>query len=87
MNRNLLHYCFTRAPKRLRKARLNNIAIVPAILLFQSGKVKDAANRLPTGSVLLCHPTQEKQRRTLANVAIYFRNHGMHVTTISVSQF
>jgi hypothetical protein len=86
MNRNLLHYRFTRPPKQLQGARFDNIAIVPASLLFQSGKVKAAANRLPTGSVLLCQPTQEKLCKTLANVAIYFKNHGHQVTFTPASQ-
>jgi len=65
---------------------MDNIAIVPASLLFQSGKVKAAANRLPTGSVLLCQPTQEKQCRTLAGVATYFRSHGHQVTTLPIDE-
>jgi hypothetical protein len=87
MKNDTLPYRFTRPPRRLQRARMDNIAIVPASLLFQRSRVKAAANRLPTGSVLLCQPTQEKQRRTLASVAAYFRNHGHQVITISVASF
>jgi hypothetical protein len=65
---------------------MDNIAIIPASLLFQNSKVKEAANRLPIGSVLLCQPSQEKQGRMLAIVAAYFRNHGHQVTIIPASQ-
>jgi len=87
MRRYTLPYHFTRPPKRLQRARMDNIAIVPASLLFQSGKVKAAANRLPTGSVLLCQPTQERTRRILAGVATYFRSHGHQVTTLPTESF
>jgi len=86
MNRNLLPYHFTRPPGRLQRARSDNIAIVPASLLFQSGKVKEAANRLPTGSVLLCTPTLPKQRKVLETVANFFRGYGHQVTITPVSQ-
>ncbi len=87
MRRYILPYHFTRPPKRLQKARMDNIAIVPASLLFQSDKVKAAANRLPTGSVLLCTPTLPKQRKVLETVANFFRGYGHQVTTLSSSQF
>jgi uncharacterized protein (DUF433 family) len=79
-----LPYHITRAPLALRKARLDNIAIVPASLLFQTGKVREAANRLPTGSVLICTPHKNRQRKTLESVASYFQGHGHRVTTIPI---
>ncbi len=87
MRRYTLPYHLTRPPKRLQRARMDNIAIVPASLLFQRGKVKAAANRLPIGSVLLCTPTLPKQRKVLETVANFFREYGHQVTILPYSQF
>jgi hypothetical protein len=54
------------------RARLDNIALVPASLLFHKAKYKAIANQLPRGSVLICAPTLLKQCRTLEHVASYF---------------
>jgi hypothetical protein len=56
-------------------------------LLFQRSKVRAAANRLPTGRVLLCTPTLPKQRKILETVANFFRGYGHQVTTLPFSQF
>jgi hypothetical protein len=48
-------YRFTNPPKALLKARLDNIAIVPASMLGLKALWQTAANTLPQGGVLLCH--------------------------------
>jgi hypothetical protein len=48
-------YRLTRLPKALLKARLDNIAIVPASMLGLKALWQTAANTLPQGGVLLCH--------------------------------
>jgi hypothetical protein len=47
-----LPYGVGEPPARLKKARLDNIALVPASLLPLKGTYQPLANRLPTGSVL-----------------------------------
>ncbi len=76
------HYRFTRPPTRLRRARLDNIALVPATLLFHKAKYKALANRLPTGSVLICTSPLPRQKKTLEKVADFLRTTGHQVTTI-----
>jgi len=82
----LLPYRLIRPPKAIRHARLDNISLVPASLLVHKRKYTLIANQLPTGSVLICSPTQPKQQQTLAKVASYFKNLGHHVTTLPASQ-
>ena len=82
MNRNLLPYHLTYPPKRLQKARMDNITIIPASLLLQGENYKTVANRAPAGSVLICTPTQSKLRRVLETVASFLQGHGHLVTTI-----
>ena len=56
-------YCIGNPPKALRKAKLDNIALVPASLLFQKGKYQTIANNLPGQGVLICR-TEKKVRIT-----------------------
>jgi hypothetical protein len=51
-------YRLTNPPKALLKARMDNIAIVPASMLGLKALWQVAANTLPTGGVLLCHSQQ-----------------------------
>jgi hypothetical protein len=77
----------TRAPKALRRARLDNIAIVPASMLAGKARLKEQVDKLPRGEVLLCH-TQEnaKQRRVLERVKEVFRRLGYAVTLLPMEQ-
>ncbi len=68
-------------PRTLRKARLDNIALVPASLLPLKGTYQPLANRLPTGSVL-CVPGTQKQRTIMATVTKFFKDHGHTVITM-----
>jgi len=68
-------------PRTLQKARLDNIALVPASLLPLKGTYQPLANRLPTGSVLCVSGTQ-KQRTIMATVTKFFKDHGHAVFTM-----
>jgi hypothetical protein len=76
-------YRITNSPATLRKARLDNIALVPASLLFQKGKYQTIANNLPGQGVLICR-TEKTERITyvLERVATFFRNKGHFVKTL-----
>ena len=74
------HIHIGKPPRAIRKARLDNIALVPASLLFQKGKYQTIANNLPGQGVLICQ-TEKKERisRILEDVAAYFRQNGRFV--------
>jgi len=81
-----LPYHIVRAPRAVRRARLDNIALVPASLLPQKGKYQKIANNLPKGGILICQ-TDKKQRisRVLARVARFFAENGHFVRTLPYS--
>jgi len=78
-----LPYQFTRPPRAIRKAKLDNIALVPASLLFRKGKYQTIANNLPGQGVLICE-TEKKERisHILERVAVFFRQKGHFVKTL-----
>jgi len=81
-----LPYQLTRPPRAIRKAKLDNIALVPASLLFQKGKYQTIANNLPGEGVLICE-TDKKERisHILDRVAAFFRQRGHFVRTLPYS--
>jgi hypothetical protein len=80
-------YRFTNPPKALLKARLDNIAIVPASMLGLKTLWQKAANTLPQGGVLLCHSRQNtRQRKILERVEETFRQQGHAVLNLPVEQ-
>ncbi len=81
-----LPYHFVRAPKAVRRARLDNIALVPASLLPRKGKYQKIANNLPTGGILICQ-TDKRERisRILARVAKWLQENGHFVRTLPYS--
>ena len=76
---------FTQPPAALRKARLDNIALVPASLLPLKGTYQPLANRLPKGSVL-CVPGTQRQQRIMVKVMQFFREHGHTVITMPIER-
>ena len=72
-----LPYQIVRAPKAVRKARLDNVALVPASLLPKKGKYQTIANNLPKGGILICQ-TQKKQR--IASILVRVRSRKMSLT-------
>ena len=80
------HIHIGKPPRAIRKARLDNIALVPASLLFRKGKYQTIANNLPGRGVLICQ-NGEKQRITtiLERVAVFFRQRGHFVRMLPYS--
>jgi hypothetical protein len=81
-----LPYRMVRPPKAVRRARLDNIALVPASLLPRKGKYQTIANHLPRGGVLICQ-TDKKQRirAILAKVAAFLQENGHFVRALPSS--
>ena len=80
------HIQIRKPPRAIRKAKLDNIALVPASLLFQKGKYQTIANNLPGRGVLICE-TEKKERisHILDSVAAFFRQRGHFVKTLPYS--
>ncbi len=80
------NYRIVRPSRAIRKAKLDNIALVPASLLFQKGKYQTIANNLPGRGVLICE-TNKKERISyiLVRVAAFFRQNGHFVKTLPYS--
>jgi predicted enzyme involved in methoxymalonyl-ACP biosynthesis len=77
----------TRPPKALLKAKLDNIAIVPASMLPFKTTWQKVANKLPKRGVLLCHSRKNtRQKKLLERVGEVFRRFGYAVTNLSVEQ-
>jgi hypothetical protein len=86
-DKKLYRYTFTNPPKALLKARLDNIAIVPASMLGLKALWQTAANTLPQGGVLLCHSQQNtRQRKLLERIGETFRQQGHAVMNLPVEQ-
>jgi hypothetical protein len=80
-------YRLTRPPKALLKARLDNIAIVPASMLPLTETLKEKVNTLPQGGVVLCYAAENtRQRKLLERVGETFRQHGHAVMQLPVEQ-
>ncbi len=80
-----LPYQISEPPAKLKKARLDNIALVPASLLPLKGTYQSVANSYPTGSVL-CVPGTLKQQKIIATITQFFRDHGRQVITMPLEQ-
>ena len=82
-----LPYRFSEPPARLKKARLDNIALVPASLLSsKSNTYQPLANRLPKGSILCVETASPRQKKILASVVSFLRNHGHNVITLPIER-
>jgi hypothetical protein len=80
-----LPFHISEPPARLKKARLDNIALVPASLLPLKGTYQSVANSYPTGSVL-CVPGTLKQQKIVATITQFFRDHGRQVITMPIEK-
>ena len=81
-------YHIIKSPRAIRKARLDNLALVPASLLPFKEQWQDVANSKPREHVLIVLPEMEKRpRRVLERVAAQLREKGHAVTTLSAEQF
>jgi hypothetical protein len=80
-------YRFTNPPKVLWKARLDNIAIVPASMLPLTKILKEKVNTLPKGAVFLCYAEENpRQRKLLERVGETFREQGHVVRSMSAGE-
>jgi hypothetical protein len=71
----------------LRKARLDNIAIVPASLLPQKAQYQTIANSLPQGDILIVFPhAQHPERQLIEQLTTLFRAKGRRVTALQADQ-
>jgi hypothetical protein len=76
-------YRLTRPPKALLKARLDNIAIVPASLLPLPQTLKEKVNTLPKGGVFLCYAKDNsRQKKIIERVGETFREQGHAVINL-----
>ena len=81
-------YHLIKSPRAVRKAKLDNLALVPASLLPFKEQWQDVANSKPGEHVLIVLPEVEKRpRRVLERVASELREKGHQVTTISAEEF
>ena len=80
-------YQFTKPPKALLKAKLDNIAIVPASMLLLTRTIQDVLSNLPEGAVFLCHAEENtRQTKLLERVEETFRQQGHTVRSMSVRE-
>ena len=78
----------TRPPRAIRKARFDNLALVPASMLPFKDEWQSIANELPEGGALILLPSpSNKQRRNCEKVAVELREKGHQVTTVPVERF
>jgi hypothetical protein len=80
-------YRLTNPPQALLKARLDNIAIVPASMLPLTQTLKEKVNTLPQGAVFLCYAEENsRQKKILARVGETFRAQGHVVRSLSMRE-
>jgi len=86
-NKNPFQYRLINPPQALFKARLDNIAIVPASMLPLAKIVKEKVNTLPKGGVFLCYVQENsRQRKILERVEEGFRQQGHVVRSMSMRE-
>lgn len=75
---------FTRPPKALRRARPDNLALVPASLLPFKAIYQQIANDLPAGATLIVTPhAPGRPGQTLGNVASQLAAKGHQVMVVA----
>jgi len=80
-------YRLTNPPKALLKARMDNIAIVPASMLPLTETLKEEVNKLPQGAVFLCYAEgNSRQRKLLERVGETFKQQGHAVRSMSLGE-
>ena len=81
-------YRITRPPRRIRKARLDNLALVPASLLPFKEQWQEVANSKAGEHVLIVLPTlEQRSRKVVEQVASQLREQGHTVTMLPAEQF
>src|ERR1700674_5174119 len=78
----------TSPPRALRRARLDNLTLVPGHLLPFKAQYQRIANALPAGEVLVILPSGGRPvRNAVKTVVDLVRAKGQHVTTLSAEHF
>jgi hypothetical protein len=81
-------YGFTRPPSVLHRARLGNLALVPASLLPFKARWQAMANQLPEGSMLVILPRSTGiARQSAETVVSYLMAEGRAVTVMAAEKF
>jgi hypothetical protein len=81
------YYQFAKPPKALLKAKLDNIAIVPASMLPFTKTIQQMLTNLPKGAVFLCHAEENtRQRKLLERVEETFKQQGHVVKNLSMEE-
>ena len=81
-------YQFRRHPRALRKAKLDNLALVPASLLPLKEQWQEVVNSKAGEHVLIVLPRLEKRsRRVVEQVATQLREKGHTVTMLAAEEF
>jgi hypothetical protein len=81
------YYQFAKPPQALLKARLDNIAIVPASMLPFKKTLQELINNLPQGAVFLMYAEENtRQRKLLERVEETFRQQGHVVRSMSMRE-
>jgi hypothetical protein len=74
---------FTPPPRAIRKAQLDNLALVPASLLPYKAEYQAIANQQPPGTTLVVLPAGDSlPRRTLEQVATQLKANGHRVQVL-----
>ena len=85
--RDRAYYHITKPPQALLKAKLDNMAIVPASMLLLTKAIQQVLTTLPKGAVFLCHAEENtRQRKLLERVEETFREQGHTVMNLSVRE-
>jgi prephenate dehydrogenase len=80
-------YRLTRPPRAIQRARLDNIAIVPASMLASDKTLQEKVKTLPRRQVFLYHTKENtKQKQILERVREIFRRLGYAVTLLPMEQ-
>jgi hypothetical protein len=81
------YYQFAKPPKALLKAKLDNIAIVPASMLPFTKTIQQMLTNLPKGAVFLCHAEENaRQRKLLERLEETFKQQGHVVKNLSMEE-
>lgn len=77
----------TQSPKSVRRAQLDNLALVPASLLLFRSEWQRLANQLPQGEVLMILPeAQSASRKSMESTAQKMRSKGQRVNMLTIKQ-
>jgi hypothetical protein len=76
----------TNPPRAIRKAKLDNIALVPASLLPFKDTYQVIANELPQDTILCVQSANLKHKRILEKVTAFFRTHQRRVITLPLER-